>query len=70
MVLTGTLDDGTAGLLAVKRCGGVAVVQNPDDAAWPDMPRHAMRKVTVDFCLRYERRDTVNYYEVHCIRTH
>jgi two-component system chemotaxis response regulator CheB len=51
MVLTGTLDDGTAGLLAVKRCGGVAVVQNPDDAAWPDMPRHAMRKVTVDFCL-------------------
>src|SRR3954452_10126457 len=54
MVLTGTLDDGTAGLLAVKRCGGVAAVQNPDDAAWPDMPRHAMQKVTVDFCLPLE----------------
>jgi two-component system, chemotaxis family, protein-glutamate methylesterase/glutaminase len=59
MVLTGTLDDGTAGLLAVKRCGGVAVVQNPDDAAWPDMPRHAMRKVTVDFCLPLDTLSTL-----------
>jgi two-component system, chemotaxis family, protein-glutamate methylesterase/glutaminase len=59
MVLTGTLDDGTAGLLAVKRCGGVAVVQNPDDAAWPDMPRHAMRKVTVDFCLPLDALSTL-----------
>ncbi|EWY40972.1 chemotaxis protein CheB [Skermanella stibiiresistens SB22] len=51
LVLTGTLDDGTAGLLAVKRCGGMAVVQDPDDAEWSDMPRHAMAKVAVDHCL-------------------
>src|SRR5690242_11511295 len=51
MVLTGTLDDGTAGLLAIKRCGGVAAVQDPADAAWSDMPRNALQKVSVDFCL-------------------
>ncbi|TWA59771.1 two-component system chemotaxis response regulator CheB [Azospirillum brasilense] len=50
LILTGTLDDGTAGLRAVKRCGGLALVQDPDDAEWPDMPRNAMRHVSVDAC--------------------
>ncbi len=50
-ILTGTLDDGSAGLRAVKRCGGIAVVQDPADADWPDMPRNALEHVAVDACV-------------------
>lgn len=49
VVLTGLLDDGTAGLVAIKRCGGVSVVQDPLDATWPEMPRNALEGDHVDY---------------------
>jgi two-component system, chemotaxis family, protein-glutamate methylesterase/glutaminase len=49
VILSGQLDDGVAGLYAIKARGGLAIVQDPDDAAAPSMPRHALRLVDVDF---------------------
>ncbi|HEV2695561.1 MAG TPA: chemotaxis protein CheB [Verrucomicrobiae bacterium] len=51
VVLTGNLDDGTAGLYAVKTFGGIAIVQDPLEAMAPAMPRSALRNVKVDHCL-------------------
>jgi two-component system chemotaxis response regulator CheB len=48
VLLTGYLDDGTAGMEAIHRCGGVCVVQDPKDAAYPDMPQNALNRVPID----------------------
>lgn len=49
VVLTGMLHDGTAGLDFIKRCGGTAVVQDPQDAEFPSMPESALANVAVDY---------------------
>jgi two-component system chemotaxis response regulator CheB len=51
VVLSGMLDDGTAGLWTVKDRGGLAIVQSPDDAQCSSMPESALRHVAVDHAL-------------------
>jgi len=52
VVLSGRLNDGTAGLYEIKRRGGVTIVQNPDEAEAPSMPQSAIDNVPVDYCLK------------------
>lgn len=51
VVLTGMLDDGTSGLRAIHRCGGVCIVQDPEEAEWPGMPESAFAHAPVDHVL-------------------
>jgi two-component system chemotaxis response regulator CheB len=51
VVLSGLLSDGAAGLNAIKRCGGMALVQDPQDAIADEMPRRAMEATTVDLIV-------------------
>lgn len=52
IILTGMLNDGTAGLLAIKRRKGIAVIQDPQEALYPDMPQSAREHVEIDYCLQ------------------
>jgi two-component system chemotaxis response regulator CheB len=51
VVLSGFLNDGAAGLDAIKRCGGVALVQDPTEAIADEMPRSALSAATVDLAV-------------------
>jgi two-component system chemotaxis response regulator CheB len=51
VILSGSLDDGAAGLRAIKDAGGVALVQDPKEATFPGMPQSALAMVRVDHCL-------------------
>lgn len=51
IILSGALDDGTSGLWTVKHRGGLAIVQDPNDAEFPSMPENAIREVAVDYTV-------------------
>jgi two-component system chemotaxis response regulator CheB len=51
ILLTGYLDDGTAGMKVIQRCGGISIVQDPSDARYPDMPQNAINQIAVDFSV-------------------
>ncbi len=52
VVLSGLLDDGTSGLWSVKRHNGLCVIQDPEEAEFPNMPLNVMEYVEVDHCVR------------------
>ncbi len=49
IILSGALNDGTAGLLAIKQFGGTSIVQDPQESETPGMPESALRSVKVDY---------------------
>ena len=51
MVLSGNLDDDSAGLLAIRRAGGATLVQDPEEALYPEMPSSAIAYVLPDVVL-------------------
>jgi two-component system, chemotaxis family, protein-glutamate methylesterase/glutaminase len=51
VVLSGMLHDGAVGLDAIKRHGGLTIVQDPEDALYRSMPDAALEQVDADFVL-------------------
>ena len=51
VVLTGLMNDGTTGMSAIKRSGGITIVQDPNEAEYPDMPMSVLKSMDVDYVV-------------------
>jgi two-component system chemotaxis response regulator CheB len=51
IILTGFLNDGTIGMVSIKRSGGHCIVQDPNEAEYPDMPLSVLETMEVDYCI-------------------
>ena len=51
VILTGLLDDGTSGMVAIKKCGGICIVQHPQEALYADMPLNVINTIDVDYSV-------------------
>jgi two-component system, chemotaxis family, protein-glutamate methylesterase/glutaminase len=60
ILMTGLLSDGSNGLHEIQKCGGITVIQDPEDAAAPDMPLSALNILEPDF-LRNLKTDWVDH---------
>lgn len=49
IILTGLLDDGTSGMIAIKEAGGICIVQDPEEAEYSDMPNNVINNIDVDY---------------------
>jgi len=51
IILTGLLDDGASGMQAIRKSGGICIVQDPNEAEYPDMPLAVLNSMEVDHCI-------------------
>lgn len=65
VVLSGGLDDGSAGLAAICAAGGVAIAQAPDDSLVDSMPRNAIEVASPDHVLPADRIASMIVHETH-----
>ena len=55
IILSGMLDDGTIGMVSIKKCGGISIIQDPMEADYPGMPKSVLENVEVDHVVPLER---------------
>jgi len=55
IILTGFLNDGTVGMNAIKQSGGYTIVQDPNEAEYPDMPLSVLETMEADYCTSLKK---------------